>query len=263
MIMSAPSTPYVPGTYAKKRPEAGQVAAQYVLEWEARRQKLLQKKDVLTEIPACICLSRKIGVGALEVADLIAKRLHLRVADREILEHMSGEARLDKETVKFYDELYPGKTVELSALLFGKKSFQMDDYLRNLVDAVYSMASMGSTVFVGRGTHLILPRNRVLAVRFICSEGFRTERLASLLNIKAGEAAKTLARIDREQKAFFRRAFGKNDAPASEFDLVVNFDHLNDPKLATDLIARCFRRKFEAELEEEPLASAAGRVAGR
>jgi cytidylate kinase len=247
MIMLAPSTPYVPGTYAKKRPEAGKVAAQYVLEWEARRRKLLQKKDIMAELPPCICLSRKIGVGALEVADHLARKLHLRVADREILEHMSGEAQLDKETVKFYDEIYPGKTVELSALLFGRKSFQMDDYLRNLVSAVYSLGTMGSTIFVGRGTHLILPRDRVLAVRFICSDEFRTQRLASLLNIDADEAAKTLAKIDREQRAFFRKAFGKKDAPGSEFDLVINFDYLASPKLAADLVARTFSNKFGVE----------------
>ena len=229
MIMFTPSTPYVPGTYAKKRPEAGKVAAQYVQEWEARRQKLSQKKPASAEIPPCICFSRKVGVGALEVADILARKLHMRVADREILEHMSGETRLDKETVKFYDELYPGKTVELSALLFGKRSFQMDDYIRNLVSAVYSLAAVGTTIFVGRGTHLILPRNRVLAVRLICSDTFRVARLASLLGVKTDEAVKTLAKIDREQKAFFKKAFGKKDAPASEFDLVVNFDHLNDP----------------------------------
>ena len=188
MIMFTPSTPYVPGTYAKKRPEAGRVAAQYVQEWEARRQRLSQKKTAAPEIPPCICFSRKVGVGALEVADILSRKLHMRVADREILEHMSGETRLDKGTVKFYDELYPGKTVEVSALLFGKTSFQMDDYLRNLVNAVYSIAAIGSTIFVGRGTHLILPRDRVLAVRLICSDGFRTERLASLLKIGAEEA---------------------------------------------------------------------------
>lgn len=247
MIMFTPSTPYVPGTYAKKRPEAMKVAAQYVQEWEARRQKLSQKKPLPTEFPPSICLSRKVGVGALEVADILARKLHLRVADREILEHMSGETRLDRDTVKFYDELYPGKTVELSALLFGKKSFQMDDYLRNLVNSVYTLAMIASTIFVGRGTHLILPRSRVLAVRFICSDAFRVERLASLLNIKGSEAVKTLARIDREQHAFFKKAFGKKDAPASEFDLVVNFDHLDDPKLAANLVARAFRSKFAAE----------------
>jgi cytidylate kinase len=247
MIMFAPSTPYVPGTYARKRPQAAEVAAQYVREWEQRRQKLQRHKGVPTEIPPCISFSRKIGVGALEVADILARKLHLRVADREILEHMSGEARLDKDAIKFYDELYPGKTVELSALLFGKKSFQIDDYLRSLVSVVYSLAAIGSTIFVGRGTHLILPRDRVLAVRFICSDEFRTQRLASLLKVEAAEAAKTLAKIDREQKAFFRKAFGKKDAPAYEFDLVVNFDQLGNPKLAADLVARCFRSKFAAE----------------
>lgn len=250
MIMFTPSTPYVPGTYAKKRPEAGKVAAQYVQEWEARRQRLSQQKPGSTEIPPCICFSRKIGVGALEVADRLARKLHMRVADREILEHMSGEARLDKETVKFYDELYPGKTVELSALLFGKKSFQMDDYLRNLVNSVYAMAGMGATIFVGRGAHLILPRDRVLAVRLICSDGFRTERLASLLKIGGDEARKTLSKIDKEQAAFFRKAFGKKDAPASEFDLVVNFDHLNDPRLAADLVGRAFRSKFAEAVKD-------------
>jgi len=247
MMMFTPSTPYVPGTYAKKRPEADKVAAQYAREWETRRQKLLQKKGAPTEIPPCICFSRKIGVGALEVADILAKKLHLRVADREILEHMSGETQLDKETVKFYDELYPGKTVELSALLFGKKSFQMDDYLRNLASAVYSLAAIGSTIFVGRGTHLILPRERVLAARFICSDAYRVERLASLLNISRDEAVKTLVKIDREQQAFFRKAYGKKDAPASEFDIIVNFDHLSQPRLAADLVARSFRSKFASE----------------
>jgi cytidylate kinase len=247
MMMSTLSTLYVPGTYARKRPEAEKLAAQYVQEWEARRQKVSSKKTKAADIPPCICFSRKVGVGALEVADILARRLHLRVADREILEHMSGEARLDRETVKIYDELYPGKTVELSTLLFGRKSFQMDDYLRNLVSAVYSIATIGSTIFVGRGTHLIMPRERVLAVRLICSDRFRIARLSSLLKVDTAEAAKTLAKIDREQTAFFKKAFGKKDAPASEFDLVINFDHLADPRLAADVVARCFRNKFSIE----------------
>jgi cytidylate kinase len=250
MMMYSPSTPYVPGTYAKKRPEAEKVAAQYIQEWEARRQKIGQKKAQPTRIPPCICFSRKVGVGALEVADILARKIHLRVADREILEHMQGKTKLDKDTVNFYDELYPGKTVELSALLFGKKSFVMDDYLRSLVNAVYSLAMLGSTIFVGRGSHLILPRDRVLAVRFVCSNAYRVERLAELLKIGNAEAAKNLEKIDREQKAFFKKAYGKKDAPASEFDLVINFDYLNDPRMAADLIARCFGKKFKDELDQ-------------
>jgi len=246
MIARTFSIAYVPGTYAKKRPGPAETAARYVQEWEARRRKV-SRREANEEIPPCICVSRKIGVGALEVADLVAKRLDLRVADREILEHMRGQTRLDEETVKFYDELYPGKTVELSALLFGKKSFQMDDYLRNLVNAVYAIALLGPTVFVGRGTHLLLPRERVLAVRVVAGDAYRIERLAALLKVPAEEAARTLAKIDREQRAFFRKAFGKKDAPASEFDLVINLDRLPSPRLAADLIVRAYRGRFAKE----------------
>ena len=229
-MMMNPTTPYVPGTYAKKRPEAGAVASQYVREWEARRQKLSQKKPAFRpkSRPASAFRARSAsGPWKWRTSWPASSTACSRPRDPGAHERRHP---LDKETVKFYDELYPGKTVELSALLFGKKSFQMDDYLRNLVNAVYSLAAVGSTIFVGRGTHLILPRDRVLAVRLICSDEFRIERLASLLKIDTAEAARTLVKIDREQTGFFKKAYSRKDAPASEFDLVVNFDHLGDPR---------------------------------
>ena len=69
--------------------------------------------------------------------------------------------------MNFFDERYPGKMSELGAMFFGEKSFIMSDYVKNLVSAVFTFANMGSTIFVGRGIHLILPRDRVLAVRTI------------------------------------------------------------------------------------------------
>jgi cytidylate kinase len=235
---------YVPGTYARKRPESSQLASRYVREWEGRRQKLLKTHGAPTEIPPCICFSRKIGVGALEVADLLARKTHLRVADREILEHMSRDSSLGRETIAFFDEMYPGRAVEMSALLFAEKSFVMGDYLRSLVNAVYALATTASTIFVGRGAHLLLPRERILAVRLICSDPFRIKRLSQLLNVDSREAARTLAKIDKEQRAFFKKAYGRKDAPASEFDLVINCDHFSDPRWCADIVARAFRKKF-------------------
>ncbi|MCU0585561.1 MAG: cytidylate kinase-like family protein [Desulfobacterales bacterium] len=240
-------TPYVPGTYAKKRPEAGEMVSQFVRDWESRRRKLAQQKGAPLQIPPCICFSRKIGVGALEIADLLGRKLRLRVADREILERMTGETGLDKETVQFFDEIYPGKTVELSAMLFGEKSFVMGDYMRSLVGAILALAATESTIFVGRGAHLILPRDRVLAVRFICSDEFRIRRLAALLKVSEAEASATLAKIDREQRAFFKKAFGKKDASPYEFDMVINCDHIHSPGLAAELVSRAFRKKFADE----------------
>lgn len=238
------ATAYVPGTYARKRPESAQLASRYVREWEDRRRKLMKTQAEPLEIPPCICFSRKIGVGALEVADLLARKTHLRVADREILEHMSRDSSLGRETIAFFDEIYPGRAVEMSTLLFAEKSFVMGDYLRSLVNAVYALATTASTIFVGRGAHLLLPRERILAVRFICSDPYRIKRLSQLLSVDPGEAARTLTKIDKEQRAFFKKAYGRKDAPASEFDLVINCDHFNDPRWCAEIVALAFRRKF-------------------
>ena len=105
------------------------------------------------------------------------------MADRELLDHVAQDAKLGDETVAFFDERYPGKMVELSAMLFGEKSFIMSDYIRNFINTVFAPADLGPAIFVGRGTHLILTRDRVLAVRIICSNDQRRRRLASILDI--------------------------------------------------------------------------------
>ena len=235
---------YVPGMRAMPRPDAAELADQLIRDWEHKRIKLRGKRSEPAEIPPAICFSRKIGSGALEIADLLAEKIHFRVVDRELLEYMAKDKDLREKTVAFFDERYPGKISELGAMLLGEKSFILSDYVKNLIRAVYAFATMGSTVFVGRGAHLILPRNRVLAVRAICSEKYRIERLSRLLNIEQDEAANILPRIDQEQRAFFKKAFGKKDASPYEFDAIINLDFFTGSQAAAEVVACAFKAKF-------------------
>lgn len=241
---------YVPGTYAKKRPDTAQMAGQCIREWSQRQLKMKGKKIVPSEIPPAICFSRKIGAGALEIADLLAEKIHYRIMDRELLDHIAKDKDLSKKTIEFFDERYPGKMSELASMLFGEKSFIMSDYIRQIISAVFTFANMGSTIFVGRGVHLILPRDRALAVRIICSDEYRIARLADILDVEETEAEKLLHQIDQEQRAFFKTAFGKKDASPYEFDLVINCEFIVEPQRAAEIIACAFKEKFAAELEE-------------
>ena len=252
MVINRSKLKYIPGTYAKKRPDAAQMAGHYISEWSQRQLKMKGKKTVPSEIAPAVCFSRKIGAGALEIADLLAEKIHYRVVDRELLEHMAKDKDLSKKTVEFFDERYPGKMSELASMLFGEKSFIMSEYVKNLISAVFTFANMGSTIFVGRGPHLMLPRDRVLAVRIICSNTYRMERLADILHVEETEAEKLLHQIDREQRAFFKKAFGKKDASPYEFDLVINSDFITNPDGAAEVIKCAFKEKFSAELKGEP-----------
>ena len=242
---------YVPGVHAKQRPDAAHLAGQFIREWHQSHLKLKGKKNVPSEMPPTICFSRKIGGGALEIADLLAEKIYYRVVDRELLEHMAKDKELSKKTVEFFDERYPGKMSELASMLFGEKSFIMSDYVKILISAVFTFANMGSSIFVGRGAHLILPRDRVLAVRIICSDKYRIERLADILDVEEREAEKLLHQIDHEQRAFFKKVFGKKDASPYEFDLVIDSDFITGPAGAADVIKCAFKEKFSAELKGE------------
>jgi cytidylate kinase len=249
MPVKKKTTKYIPGTYAKKRPPTTQLVDQYFREWERKRLKMKEKDALPSEMPPAICFSRKIGVGTMEIADIIAEKINYRIADREILDHMAKNAKLSEETVSFFDERYPGKMIELSKMLFGEKSFIMSDYIRNIVSAVFTFADMGATIFVGRGTHLILPRERVLAVRFICSDEYRIRRLAEVLDyLDMEEVKKILDQIDKEQRDFFKKAFGKKDATPYEFDLVINCDYIKNPNWAAEIVIQAFNKKFGLEL---------------
>jgi len=241
------SVKYVPGMYGKKRPAGHQLADKYFRDVE---KKIIEKKrrEKKPEIYPTISFSRKIGVGALEIADILAKSIDYNVVDRELLEYMAKEAKLSKKTVAYFDERYPGLLNEFAAFLFGEKSFIKSDYSKHLFNTVLSIAGLEPTIFVGRGTHLILPRDRVLAVRCICSDQHRIKRLARILKVEEGEAAAKLGQIDKEQRTFFKKVFNKKDAVPYEFDLVVNFDYIKDPRDAAEIVEQAFKKKFAEEL---------------
>ncbi len=245
MTINIDKIKYIPGTYAKKRPDAAQMAGQYIRSWEKRKLEAKEKEAALGVISPAICFSRKIGVGALEIADILAEKIGYRVADREVIEHIANNADLSKKTVNFFDEHYPGKMNELSALLFREKSFTMSDYIKYLISAVFSMAGAQPTIFVGRGTHLILPRDLQLAVRFISSKSYRVKRLVEILDVEEEAAEKKIDEVDKGQRDFFKKVFSKKDASPYEFDIVINCDFITKPEWAAEIVSQAFKEKFK------------------
>ncbi|MCF8036161.1 MAG: cytidylate kinase-like family protein [Desulfobacteraceae bacterium] len=243
--MTAKRKPYIPGTYAKRTPSGQQIAEQAVLEWEKKRLSAIKKKAAKARVTNCIAFSRKIGVGALEIADRVSEKLDgMQVIDREILEQIAGSHQLGEKTVDSFDERYPGTMREFFSLLFGEKSFTHGDYLRYLAGAVYALADAEATIFVGRAAHLILPRERVMAIRFIASREFRIKRVAGILEVTEDAAAREIDRVDGEQRDFFRKNFNKKDASPYEFDMVINRDYLQDAKAAAEIVTAAYTEKF-------------------
>lgn len=246
MNMNPGGGKYVPGTYAQKRPSCEKLVGHYVREWERRQKEQHKAADAAVNgLAPCIAFSRKIGVGALEIADLVARQLDYNVADRELIETIARQANTSITAISFFDERFPGYASRTFKYLFGEKSFIDSDYSRHLVSAINAIAALESTIFVGRGAHLILPRERVLAIRFICSDGYRIGRIAEIMKIDQSEAKKQLVAIDKEQAAFFKKVFGKKAAEPDEFDMVMNLDYFTVPTDVADMVVLAFNKKLK------------------
>ena len=243
MALDIDEVEYFPGMYRKKRRSAAQIADQRIREWEKNRLAKIREKALAPRVTSCICLSRKIGVGALEVADLLALQTGFKVADREILEHIASKGNLRETTARFLDESYPGRMGEIASFLFGEKSFTRKDYMRYLSSAAYAFSDANPTIFVGRAIHLILPRERVLAVRLISSIEHRTKRVANILGVSEEIAKERIDAEDKHQREFFEASFGRKDASPYEFDLVINCDFVSTQACA-DIVRTAYNAKF-------------------
>jgi Cytidylate kinase-like family len=242
-VMTVPRK-YFPGIYPGKRCDPSEIAGLYIKAWE---QKRLEKKTTVpseVEFPPTICFARQIGVGALEIADILAERIGWRVADRLILEEMAGSSAVTSKTIQFFDERYPGGISALAVLMFGEKSFTMGDYVRGLASVIYALATSEATIFVGRGAHLLLPRDRILAVHLVGSREFRVQRISRIMDISPEAADLKIDDLDREQGSYFKKLTGKRERPTEEFDLLINCDRIANPGWAADIVATAFRCKF-------------------
>jgi cytidylate kinase len=244
--MINPKTPknagkgYIPGMYQKKRPKVYEIIEKAFLEWKKSRDIRTKQKGN----SPMICFSRKIGVGALEIADIVAERIGYNVIDREILEHLSGRNRPDDKLAAIVNERCPSEAEDLIAMIFGQKAFTQNEYSRLLFRTIFSFAELGPAIFVGRGAHLILPRNRILAVRLICSKEFRIKKIAKLLKISETAASLRLNHFDIEQKHFFRRIYNLKEAAPYEFDIVINRDYIKGTQQIAEIIITALKEKF-------------------
>ena len=234
---------YLPGDYGQERQRPADWAELHIKNRDTipgKRKKAIPPNAVYP----CICFSRQIGVGALKIADLLARRLPMRVVDREILEFMSQEKDLAKRTENFFNENHPGAVDALFSSVISQRPFLKDDYAVQLAKNATVLAGLEPTIFVGRGIHLILPRQSVLAVRVIADKGYRVSRLSRMFGITVQKAEKQIDRLDQEQTAFFQKIYNHDDADPEKFDLVINKKYLPDESQAMEIISCAFKHKF-------------------
>ena len=179
-----------------------------------------------------ITFTRKMGANGSEIARRVANELQYSLYDREAIENTAREMGFLKD-IKEADEKVPS----LFQRFF---SHQPEIHLDRLKAVIYELASRGNSVFLGRGSHILLRAfTCALHIRVTASLEKRIENLVERGLLKDA-AIKALHKSDREREAFTKFAFGVDWDDPGLYDMVLNMDNLS-VALAVDTVVRLAR----------------------
>lgn len=193
--------------------------------------------------PRVVTISRQLGSGGRQIAEVLAETLGWPLWDKEILgllvaESQQGYSRRMFESV---DEKAQGAVDAFASSLVGDMNEPI--YLHLLPRAILAIAEQDAIV-LGRGAHLVL--RGALRIRVVASTETRLDNLVRREGIAPQIARKQIAESDRERAQFLRdfavRLGKKGPEGETGYDLVINMDRISVQE-AVDLILFTLQRQ--------------------
>lgn len=174
------------------------------------------------ELGPYLTISREAGSGGERVARLVGEKIGWSVLDKELVELLAADLKLEPRLLELMDETRANWFSETLLNLFNTRLVVQQGYVELLGKVVALAASAEPVVIVGRGAHLILPGERGLRVRIIAPRSQRLERLAQAEGLAVSAADDRLDEIDADRQKFVRRNLRRDLSDPADFDLVVN-----------------------------------------
>jgi len=199
-------------------------------EFQMRFRELLERaadaRKPLLERPAqlgpFLTISREVGSGGAEVAKLVGLRLGWAVFDQELVEDLARRLELSPQMLELMDETHSNWFHETMLSLMNSRIVLQNNYLSMLGKVMHLAAYEGKVIFVGRGGHLLLPRDAGLRVRVIAPREARLGTYQAREGLDAGAAERELDRLEAGRADFVRRHFRREPDDPYQYDMVLD-----------------------------------------
>jgi cytidylate kinase len=201
-----------------------------------------QKKCFLT-------ISREAGAGGSEIAAIVGKRLGWEVLDKNLLDHVAERFHHDRSMLKMVDETRSNWVYDVLGSWMDSTVIPHETYVSQLSRVILAAARQSNYIFVGRGARFLLPREKVLAVRLVASEGFRLKRIMQYLKLSEADARRQMHEVDQGRREFAQRFFHHDITDPHLYDLVINSEGLGIEGAAEEIVAAMCHAKTAAILK--------------
>jgi cytidylate kinase len=191
-----------------------------------------------------IAISRAAGAGGENLGQTLADEFGMRYVDSEIIDRAAERSGATRDDVadsekrkgllaKMLDNLARSGAVAYD--MGGAVAYAENlgpDYPHVIVDVIREVAAEGNCVLVAHGaSHALAGREDVLRILVTASPATRARRIEREHH-GPGRARQSVEESDKARADFLKRFYGVNHEEPTQYDLVVNTDHLSVEKAA-------------------------------
>ena len=213
--------------------------------WESRRLELAGKttgEHVQKKYPI-VTVSRMRGSQGRHIAEELAKRLHYRFLDREVIDEICRTSKYREHIIELVDECALREIDVIHSPMLKRKYIGKTRYFDYLTRVVLSLSSLGGVVVLGRCASYIVSPSQALRIRIVAPVARRIDNLIKFEKMTRQEAASEVGRSDKHRANFVKRYFKQAVKSLDQYDILINtaYYDVND---AIDLAEEAMWRKF-------------------
>jgi hypothetical protein len=190
-------------------------------------QAALVHKDPHCAGPS-ITISRQMGAGGIEIANLLANQLSARchrvwgVFEKNLAELVWQNHHLPAPVSRFFDEEIPQAIHDAVQELLGVRITGWNQVEHTAV-TILRLASRGDAIFVGRGANIITATQKaVMRVRLIAPFAKRVRQVEEDLRLGTQEAVELVSATDDTRRRYLKHYFRAEIDDPINYHFVIN-----------------------------------------
>lgn len=195
---------------------------------------------------AIVTISRQVGSFGDEVAEMVARRLHHRLIERDQFQQLAGER--DPE----FKAAVSSRAARLDPRFYERLFFENPGYTCLFESLIYELASLGQVVIVGRGAQVVLREiPGVFKARIVAPLEIRVKRVMTDKGVSLEEASGFVSRYDHQRRAIIQSIYHKDLTDWYLYDMILNTAFFG-PEAGADILYESVM-KMERPVNEEKI----------
>jgi cytidylate kinase len=170
-----------------------------------------------------IAITREPGSRGEIIAKKIAEEFGLVLYDWKIVEEIAKDSHVSERVVATLEENFRSELDDFLEGFSAKPGLSAHQYMQSLRKILFTVATHGNAVILGRGASFLLPQERrTLGLRFVAPLEVRVKNTMQALKLSHESALKEVTRTEKEQSQWVRTNCAARIDDASNYHMVIN-----------------------------------------